>query len=86
MLQKKTIFALVALALALVVFVAGCLFWVTQLDRPVHGQGVSFSAPESEASSAVSETEVSSALEAVQEVEPVSQSEEPVSQAEEPEP
>lgn len=86
MLQKKTIFALVALALALVVFVAGCLFWVTQLDRPVHGQGVSFSAPESEASSAVSETEVSSALEAVQEVEPVSQKEEPVSQAEEPEP
>ena len=38
MLQKKTIFALVALALALVVFVAGCLFWVTQLGRPVHGQ------------------------------------------------
>ena len=86
MLQKKTIFALVALALALVVFVAGCLFWVTQLGRPVHGQGVSFSTPESEVSSAVSETEVSSALEAVQEVEPVSQKEEPVSQAEEPEP
>lgn len=45
MLQKKTIFVLVALALSLTVFVTGCLFWVTQLSRPVSGQGVSFSDP-----------------------------------------
>ncbi len=77
MLQKKTVFVLVALAVSLTVFVTGCLFWVTQLGQPVYGQGVSFSSPEKPASSALSQT--SSAPETAETVEPASQPEETVS-------
>lgn len=89
MLQKKTIFVLVALALSLVVFVTGCLFWLTQLGQPVHGQGVSFSAPVSEREEAVSvfssQWETSSAVSEAEQVEPVSQEESRVSQVDQPE-
>ena len=89
MLQKKTIFVLVALALSLVVFVTGCLFWLIQLGQPVHGQGVSFSAPVSEREEAVSvfssQWETSSAVSEAEQVEPVSQEESRVSQVDQPE-
>ncbi len=86
MLQKKTLFALVGLALALAVFVTGCLFCVTQLGQPVYGQGVSFSCLEEEVSSQTEEDfdePESSSAEEVQQSELVSQEEEtPVSQSE----
>ncbi len=88
MLQKKTIFVLVALALSLTVFVTGCLFWVTQLSRPVSGQGVSFSDPAREVSSKGEEDlaqPMSSALEEAQQVEPVSQAQEAAISQPEPE-